>query len=169
MPFDESPRAKSAGYLQYGTKWLKGLYRGYTDSSFSTQSEQPSWLGDNGPILRSEVGDMVEIMFVNKLSKAYATMHSMGLAYSKPDEGADYPNRTGPAGTHVSYSNRVPPSGPEPVGPHSCVVYKWLVPSTAGPDHDEPAKVCQMVPTFASTNRGAVSQLSLLRDIPTRH
>lgn len=36
-----SPRADMAGAKQYGTKWLKALYRGYTDSSFTTYSAQP--------------------------------------------------------------------------------------------------------------------------------
>jgi manganese oxidase len=31
-------------------------------------------------MLRGEVGDMIEILFVNRLSENYATMHSMGLA-----------------------------------------------------------------------------------------
>jgi len=81
VPLDKSPRAQWA--VQHGTKWLKALYRGYTDSSFSTYSPQPPWQGTQGPTLRSEVGDMIEIMFVNKLSKNYVTMHSMGLAYNK--------------------------------------------------------------------------------------
>jgi hypothetical protein len=34
VPFNESARAQFAGYTQYGTKWLKALYRGYTDSHF---------------------------------------------------------------------------------------------------------------------------------------
>jgi len=45
VPLDLSPRAKHAAALQYGTTWLKGLYRGYTDSSFTTKSEQPPWQG----------------------------------------------------------------------------------------------------------------------------
>ena len=135
-----SPRANSAGYNDFGTKWLKALYRGYTDESFSQYSEQPAWQGTQGPSIRAEVGDMIEIMFVNKMTTNYATMHSMGLEYSKQSEGADYPNTTSPGATNqLPPGSAVPPVQPG-VGPSGCVVYKWLVDSAAGPDESEPAR-----------------------------
>jgi hypothetical protein len=135
-----SPRADMAGANAFGTKWLKALYRGYTDASFSQYSEQPPWQGTQGPTIRSEVGDLVEIMFVNKMTENYATMHSMGLAYSKHSEGADYPNSTTPgASNQLSPTNAVPPVQAG-VAPSGCVVYKWMVPGTAGPDTSEPAR-----------------------------
>jgi hypothetical protein len=84
------------------------------------------------------VGDMIEIMFVNKLSKAYATLHSMGLQYSKMSEGGDYP--TNSTNNTLNTANAVPPveSG---VTPGGCAVYKWLVPASTGPTGDVPAKV----------------------------
>ncbi|KAK5679413.1 hypothetical protein LTS10_008230 [Elasticomyces elasticus] len=140
VPMNVSPRANMAGANQYGTKWLKALYRGYTDSSFTTYSEQPTWQGTQGPTIRSEVGDLIEIMFVNKLSKNYATMHSMGLEYPQVSgEGADYyPTDT------VNYT--LPESGAVPpihkgVGPGGCVVYKWMVDNDSGPNDGEPARV----------------------------
>ncbi|TKA65742.1 hypothetical protein B0A49_05267, partial [Cryomyces minteri] len=112
------------------------LYRGYTDATFSTKSPQPPWQGTLGPTLRSEVGDMVEIMFVNKLSKNYATMHSMGLAYSKYDEGSDYPNNTAPGQqVNLPSAEAVPPG----IAPGDCVVYKWFVDDNAGPPAGQPA------------------------------
>jgi FtsP/CotA-like multicopper oxidase with cupredoxin domain len=135
-----SPRANMAGANAFGTKWLKALYRGYTDASFSRYSEQPPWQGTQGPTIRSEVGDLIEIMFVNKMTTNYATMHSMGLEYSKHSEGADYPNSTIPgASNQLSQTNAVPPIqvGVEPSG---CVVYKWMVQDAAGPDASEPAR-----------------------------
>lgn len=135
-----SPRANSAGANALGTKWLKALYRGYTDASFSQYSEQPPWQGTQGPTIRAEVGDLIEIMFVNKMTTNYATMHSMGLEYSKYSEGADYPNNTMPgASNQLSPTNAVPPvqAGVEPSG---CVVYKWMVDPAAGPDASEPAR-----------------------------
>lgn len=135
-----SPRA--APLLDYNTTYIKGLYRGYTDSTFSEYTEQPAWQGTQGPTLRSEVGDLVEIMFVNKLSKAYATMHSMGLQYSKTSEGSDYPNVTMPGYNEtLNTANAVPPVDAG-VGPGNCAVYKWVVPDIAGPNADEPARVC---------------------------
>lgn len=115
-----------SGALTYGTKWLKALYRGYTDASFTTLSPQPPWQGTLGPTLRSEVNDLVQIMFVNRLPDNYATMHSMGLGYTKAvGEGADYPNNTAPGqDSPQTYVNAVPPA----VAPGNCVVYKWFVP-----------------------------------------
>lgn len=141
VPLGDSPRAKAAGATKFGTKWRKALYRGYTDDTFSNYTAQPPWQGTQGPTIRAEVGDMVEIMFVNKLTQNYATMHSMGLVYTKYSEGAAYPNVTKPGENDVlPVAEAVPPveSG---VSPGSCVVYKWLVDSANGPDYGEVAKV----------------------------
>lgn len=127
--------------LEYNTTYLKALYRGYTDDTFSTLSEQPAWQGTQGPTIRSEVGDLVEIMFVNKLTKAYATMHSMGLAYSKSSEGSDYPNVTMPGQNDVLPTADAVPPVDAGLGPGECVVYKWVVPEGAGPNAGEPARV----------------------------
>jgi manganese oxidase len=67
VPMNESFRAQTWGYIpsntSIGTTYDKALYRGYTGSDFTEQSEQPDWLGFNGPILRGEVGDMIEVSF----------------------------------------------------------------------------------------------------------
>lgn len=132
MPLEVSPRAQKAGYTKYGTKWRKAAFRGYTDSSFTTKSPQPEWQGIQGPTIRAEVGDLIEILFVNKLQHNYASMHSMGLAYSKEYEGSDYPNATNPnANTIIAPGDAVAPGG--------CVVYKWLVSDGAAPAPGEPA------------------------------
>lgn len=133
VPFNLSPRVKASNYLN-STKWEKALYRGYTDSSFTELSAQPSFQGIQGPTIRSEVGDLIEIMFVNKLSQNYASMHSMGLQYTKANEGASYPNNTTPG---VNATEVVGSS----VGPGECYVYKWFVPDSAAPAPGEPAKM----------------------------
>jgi len=45
-----------------GTVFDKALYRGYTGPDFTTRTSQPDWLGFQGPILRAEVGDMIEVI-----------------------------------------------------------------------------------------------------------
>jgi manganese oxidase len=45
-----------------GTIVDKALYRGYTGPDFTTRTVQPDWLGFQGPILRAEVGDMIEVI-----------------------------------------------------------------------------------------------------------
>ncbi|KAG9529106.1 Cupredoxin, partial [Aureobasidium melanogenum] len=133
VPIDVSPRAKSSGYLPR-TIWRKALYRGYTDASFMQQTERPAYEGLLGPIIRAEVGDLIEIMFLNNLSANYASMHSMGLMYDKGSEGGDYPNNTMPGQESPFVETQaVPPGG--------CVVYKWMVNEGAGPNTaNEPAK-----------------------------
>lgn len=129
VPINESYRAAAAGITvkgSLGTKWQKALYQGYTDASFTTKLPQEPWNGANGPTLRAEVGDMIEILFVNKLPNLYATMHSMGLAYNKDNEGSLYPNNTAPG------QNGVVAPG-DAVAPGDCVVYKWLVNNGSAP------------------------------------
>jgi hypothetical protein len=61
---EESFRAQTWGYIRtntsIGTKYDKALYRGYTDATFKERSEHPDWAGFQGPILRAEVGDLIE-------------------------------------------------------------------------------------------------------------
>ncbi|KAI6875054.1 Cupredoxin [Hortaea werneckii] len=143
VPMANSPRANMAGANTYGTKWLKALYRGYTDASFTELTEQPPWQGTQGPTIRSEVGDLVEIMFLNRLSRNYATVHSMGLTYVKADGGATYANVTDP-GRNITLgeADAVPPSNVyEGVEPGGCVVYKWMVEEDSGPDEGDVSKV----------------------------
>lgn len=117
------------------------MYRGYTDETFTQRTEQSPSQGTLGPTIRAEVGDMIEIMFVNNLTQHYATMHSMGLAYPKSSEGADYSNNTTPGEpTQLSESDAVHPFGAG-VEPQGCVVYKWLVRESAGPNNGEPSRV----------------------------
>ncbi|KAK0343622.1 hypothetical protein LTR02_017382 [Friedmanniomyces endolithicus] len=138
-----SPRAQHAGAQEYGTRWLKALYRGYTNDSFTTYTQQPPWQGTQGPTIRAEVGDLVEILFVNKLTNCYATMHSMGLMYTKYNgEGADYPNNIVPGANVVQDpSNAVPPVNGG-ISPGDCTVQKWMVGTADGPPEDGyPAQV----------------------------
>ena len=128
VPIHLSPRAQDADYTStsLGTKWRKAVYRGYTDASFVEKTEEPAWQGLQGPTIRAEVGDMVEILFTNKMSTHYASMHSMGLSYSKANEGSIYE-----FGNDTHTADAVPPGG--------CVLYKWVVPESAAPSKGEPA------------------------------
>ncbi|KAG2005071.1 hypothetical protein GB937_009028 [Aspergillus fischeri] len=111
VPFNESFRAQTFGYIAnsttIGTRYDKALYRGYTDATFETRSEQPPWLGFQGPIIRAEVGDMIEILFVNEMDEFFSSMHNMGLYYTKVSEGSLYYNGT----SAVDVGDAVPPGG----------------------------------------------------------
>jgi hypothetical protein len=62
---NESFRAQTWGYIasneSIGTRFDKALYKGYTDATFTVKTVQPEWLGYQGPIIRAEVGDMIEV------------------------------------------------------------------------------------------------------------
>jgi hypothetical protein len=71
------------------TQWAKSRFIEYTDSTFSVRKPQPEWLGILGPIIRAEVGDQVEVEFLNR-SKTMHSIHPHGLRYDKDNEGAFY-------------------------------------------------------------------------------
>ena len=72
-------------------RYLKAIYREYTDATFKTLKPRPSeWehLGILGPLIRAEVGDTVKVVFKNNARMPYCSMHPHGLAYGKDSEGA---------------------------------------------------------------------------------
>jgi manganese oxidase len=70
-------------------QWAKSRFIEYTDNTFTTPKPQPSWLGILGPIIRAEVGDEVDVEFLNR-SSAPHNMHPHGLRYDKNNEGSYY-------------------------------------------------------------------------------
>ncbi|RUS35000.1 Cupredoxin [Jimgerdemannia flammicorona] len=99
-----------------GTKYLKALYREYTDATFNTLAERPAWSGYLGPILRAEVGDKIEVNFWNRARYNFS-MHPHGVLYTLDNEGALYEgSQTGSV---------VPPNGR--------YKYTWSVPERSGP------------------------------------
>ncbi|KAK9364966.1 Cupredoxin [Lipomyces kononenkoae] len=125
VPINESFRAYNQGYVaskkNLGTIYDKALFKGYTDASFTEYSEQPPWAGFQGPLLRAEVNDMIEIVLINKMPDFYVSLHSMGLFYLKSSEGSLYPN-----GGPIAQGDVIAPGG--------CAVYKWLVGPASVPD-----------------------------------
>ncbi|KAK9353595.1 Cupredoxin [Lipomyces doorenjongii] len=132
VPLNESFRAYNQGYIasktNIGTKFDKALFKGYTDASFTQYSEQPASAGFQGPILRAEVNDMIEIVLVNKMPDFYVSLHSMGLFYLKSSEGSLYPN-----GGPIAQGDVIAPGG--------CAVYKWLVGPASVPDAGQNSKL----------------------------
>ncbi|KAF7728382.1 hephaestin-like 1 [Apophysomyces ossiformis] len=101
-----------------GSKYIKALYREYTDDTFTTLKSVPSWQGNMGPILRAEVGDTLEVHFWNKASHNY-TIHPHGVHYEFEHEGAVYKGSAGnaiipPGGKHTYIWTIRPRAGPGP-------------------------------------------------------
>jgi hypothetical protein len=98
------------------TQWAKTRFIEYTDSTFSVRRPQPEWLGILGPIIRAEVGDQVEVEFLNR-SKTMHSIHPHGLRYDKNNEGAFY----------------LPFGNGSRVGPRGRFTYHWFADEGSGP------------------------------------
>jgi FtsP/CotA-like multicopper oxidase with cupredoxin domain len=118
-----------------GSRYLKCLYRAYTDSSFTTPVVRPvadAYLGALGPTLHAEVGDTLKVVFRNTC-RFPTSMHPHGVKYDKSSEGAAYDDGTGkvplsaevPTGKRVTYTwEAVGRSGPGPMdGPSAVWMY----------------------------------------------
>lgn len=108
------------------TQWPKTRYIEYTDSSFSIRKPQPEWLGILGPIIRAEVGDDIEVEFLNR-TRTFHSIHPHGVRYDKDSEGAFYlpwgaGARVGPGGRFTYHWYADAGSGPGP-GQLSSVVW----------------------------------------------
>jgi manganese oxidase len=116
-------------------QWPKTRFIEYTDTTFATPKPQPQWLGILGPIIRAEVGDEVDVEFLNR-SSAPHNMHPHGLRYDKNSEGSFYIPfgkgdrvATGRRFTYHWFANEA--SGPGPGQPSSIV---WWYHGHVNPD-----------------------------------
>jgi manganese oxidase len=108
------------------TAYAKIRYIEYTDSAFKQKKPQPEWLGLLGPIIRAEVGDTVEVHFLNRTTHPL-TIHPHGLRYSKKHEGAVYAGITG--------HSAVPVNGGQQF------TYTWIADESSGPGPGQPSSV----------------------------
>lgn len=123
-----------ATYLQkgperIGTKYMKAMYRGFTDSTFSQQSPREEWMGLLGPVLFGEEGDELIVSFRNMAPTPGRnfSVHPHGLKYTKENEGALYVDDT---------SGRFKED--EGVAPGKTYSYLWEVTADVSPAADDP-------------------------------
>jgi len=115
--------------------YRKAIYREYNDATFTGLKERPpAWehLGILGPLLRAEVGDVIQVFFKNN-TKLMVTMHPHGLQYEKNSEGALYDDGTSGADKK---DDAVPPGG--------TYTYRWSVPERSGPGPHDPSSIVWM-------------------------
>jgi FtsP/CotA-like multicopper oxidase with cupredoxin domain len=116
-----------SGPHRIGTKYLKAVYREYTDDSFRTlkaRKPEEQYLGIVGPVFRAEVGDTLKVVFRNNATHPYS-MHPHGVAYEKSSEGTAY--------------GGVPWEASGVVAPGKTHTYIWDVPERAGPRPGDPS------------------------------
>ena len=102
--------------------YRKYRYVQYTDATYTTQVEQPVWMGILGPQLRAVEGDSVKVHFRNNADKPLS-IHVHGLQYDETNEGADM---KGPGAA-------VPPNG--------TFTYHWEANSDAAPGPADPSSI----------------------------
>lgn len=107
-----------------GRRNKKAIYREYTDATFTKRkqrSKDEEHLGILGPLIKAEVGDIIEVVFKNLASREYS-IHPHGLFYRKKDEGSQYKDST--TGTDTADNA---------IAPGKMYNYEWEVPERAGP------------------------------------
>jgi len=135
-PFDDvADTYVKNGPGRIGSRYVKCLYRGYTDATFGHIQKRPaseSYLGLLGPVIRAQVGDTIRVVFRNTCSFP-ASVHPHGVFYAKNSEGAPY--NDGTAGPDKA-DDAVPTGGRH--------TYVWHVPPRAGPGPDDGSSVMWM-------------------------
>ncbi|XP_060933468.1 ceruloplasmin [Limanda limanda] len=113
------------GPQRIGPTYKKAVYKQYSDATFRTEVVKPDWLGYLGPLLMAEEGDTVIVHLKNAASRPYS-IHPHGLNYSKGNEGALYPDGTGP---QLKRDDSVAP------GAH--MTYEWTLSENHSPTRDD--------------------------------
>jgi FtsP/CotA-like multicopper oxidase with cupredoxin domain len=113
--------ANSASECRVGSTYKKARYIQFTDSTFTKQVAQPSWLGVQGPTLRAIVGDTIKVTLKNSASFD-VTVHPHGVRYTKGNEGALANDGTLEAEKHDDM-----------VAPGHTFTYTWLADAESGP------------------------------------
>eukprot|EP01095_Lingulamoeba_sp_RSL-Kostka_P010061 TRINITY_DN3543_c0_g1_i4.p1 TRINITY_DN3543_c0_g1~~TRINITY_DN3543_c0_g1_i4.p1 ORF type:complete len:359 (+),score=131.70 TRINITY_DN3543_c0_g1_i4:52-1128(+) len=126
LPLEESEDASTffeQNNERIGGTYIKALYIGYTDDTFTERIErkrEEQHLGFLGPVIYGEVGDTLKIHFLNRCTRPYS-IHAQGIKTNRDDEGASVPG------------NPNPNSGGNSVEPGEEHVYTWNIPTRSGP------------------------------------
>lgn len=146
------------GKDRIGSIYLKCIYQGYTDDTFTArQNRTAQWqhLGILGPVIHAEVGDTIKVVFKNNC-RMPTSMHPHGVFYDKSSEGAPY--NDGIPGSEKP-GDSVPPG--------KTFTYTWSVPERAGPGPGDPSSMLWMyhshVDEAGDTYAGLVGPILITR------
>ena len=134
------------GFL--GTKYKKAVFREFTDDTFRFEKKRgyrEIHLGLLGPFIRAEVGDVIEVVFMNKAAYPFS-MKPHGVFTNKGNEGMKYNDNS-------SFDDD------DEVQPGKTFTYQWTVPQRAGPGPNEPNCVGWMYHSGANLIRDTPSGL----------
>eukprot|EP00898_Chlorokybus_atmophyticus_P000768 jgi/Chlat1/1692/Chrsp127S01958 len=128
------------GPQRVGSVYWKALYRGYKDDNFNerlSESDDAEHLGLLGPVMRAAVGDTLQVVFRNNLTRE-ANLHIQGF---ETDDA--------------------------PVAPGDTVTYTWNVTDAYSPVDDESSSIAwwylSSVDTIAMTYAGLLGPLIVTR------
>lgn len=147
-----------SGPGRIGSRYVKCLYRGYTDGTFRRLQRRPAdqrYLGLLGPVIRAQVGDTIKVVFRNACSFP-TSVHPHGVFYEKNSEGAPYNDGT-----------RGAKRADDAVRPGHRHTYIWQVPDRAGPGPGDGSSAMWMYHShtdeIADTNAGLMGPMEVTR------
>uniref|UniRef100_A0A672NNC6 Coagulation factor VIII-like n=1 Tax=Sinocyclocheilus grahami TaxID=75366 RepID=A0A672NNC6_SINGR len=107
-------------------KYIKAVYKEYTDSTFTAPKSKPPWAGIQGPTIRTVVNDRVVVHFKNFASQSFS-ISPIGIQYWKQSEGAGYEDFSS---VQERADDAVPPGG--------YYKYVWDISPNSGPTTSDP-------------------------------
>ncbi|XP_059202876.1 coagulation factor VIII [Centropristis striata] len=136
-------------------KYVKAVYREYTDSTYTAPKPRPPWTGIQGPVIVAQAGDRVVVHFKNLASQPYS-MSPVGITYWKQSEGVGYDDST--AGQEKE-DDAVPPGG--------YYEYVWDISPKDGPTSSDPEcltySYSSQVDTVRDVNSGLIGALLICK------
>ncbi|XP_035525387.1 coagulation factor VIII isoform X1 [Morone saxatilis] len=123
------PREMRRGMRKFLPEYKKVVFRAYRDKDFQDpvgRGELQEHLGIMGPFIRTEINDLLTVIFKNKASRPYS-FHLQGVY-----------DRSQGAGMAQSHASSSPPGIPgEPVAPGEARTYNWRITRKQGPTDTE--------------------------------
>ncbi|XP_049897514.1 coagulation factor VIII [Epinephelus moara] len=136
-------------------KYIKAVYREYTDSTYTTPKKRPPWTGIQGPVIVARAGDRVVVHFKNLASQSYS-ISPVGITYWKQSEGAGYDDST--AGQEKE---------DDAVSPGGYYEYVWDISPKDGPTTSDPEcltySYSSQVDTVRDVNSGLIGALLICK------
>ncbi|KAK2504630.1 hypothetical protein MC885_001246 [Smutsia gigantea] len=128
-------------YYYIAAEEISWDYAKLAKSTFSTRDprgECAEHLGILGPVIRAEVGDVIQVRFKNLASRPYS-LHAHGLFYEKSSEGKTYEDDS-PEWFQED----------DTVQPNSSYTYVWHATERAGPE--SPGSACRAWAYYSAVN-----------------
>uniref|UniRef100_A0A8C7MX55 Coagulation factor VIII n=1 Tax=Oncorhynchus kisutch TaxID=8019 RepID=A0A8C7MX55_ONCKI len=138
-------------------KYIKAVYREYTDSTYSVPKPTPTWAGIQGPVIHAQASDRVVVHFKNLASQPYS-ISPVGVSYWKQSEGAGYDDATS---SQEKEDDAVAPGG--------YYKYVWDINPNDGPTLGDPEcltySYSSQVDTVQDFNSGLIGALLICKSI----